>query len=403
MVEEKRRLVFRDIYWLLQSAAGGRQQSWVELDCQMTVDFLSIVHLKQSHILVNNGVIKTTERKNGGRKVKPLGIWGFPPVDNVQTLASKKLEDIPLHYVRPESELGQVSANESLHIPVNDMSKLCDNKELAKLHQVRKVCKDWGIFQLINHGISEAIARMKEVTEEFLQQPLKKKMTCAQLPSSIKGHGQAFVVSKGQKFDRGDMPFLLQPVQRRNMRVWPTNPQFRDQTYSLELQGLAISLLRLMARSLGLDLDAFTTLYEDGVQGITMNYYPPCQEASKVMGLTTHSDATELTLRIQDGKWVPIKPLPDAVIINNGDFMEITGNGEYSSIEHRPMVNLDKERLSIAGFHSPNMSAVVGHFTDLVKEGGAKYKTLDHKEYMKMVVSSKLDGKSLLDYTRIKQ
>ncbi|MFS8027282.1 putative (S)-norcoclaurine synthase [Helianthus anomalus] len=33
--------------------------------------------------------------------------------------------------------------------------------------------------------------------------------------------------------------------------------------------------------------------------------------------------------------------------------MEIMGNGEYSSIEHRAVVDFEKERLSIAAFHSP--------------------------------------------------
>ncbi|MFS7946121.1 putative (S)-norcoclaurine synthase [Helianthus anomalus] len=32
------------------------------------------------------------------------------------------------------------------------------------------------------------------------------------------------------------------------------------------------------------------------------------------------------------------------------------GNGEYSSIEHRAIVNFEKERLSIAAFHSPGLN-----------------------------------------------
>ncbi|KAJ0918485.1 putative (S)-norcoclaurine synthase [Helianthus annuus] len=36
--------------------------------------------------------------------------------------------------------------------------------------------------------------------------------------------------------------------------------------------------------------------------------------------------------------------------------MEIMSNGEYSSIEHRAVVDFEKERLSIAAFHSPGLN-----------------------------------------------
>lgn len=65
-----------------------------------------------------------------------------------------------------------------------------------------------------------------------------------------------------------------------------------------------------------------------------MNYYPPCMQANKVIGLTPHSDATGLTLLVQvndvqglqikkNNKWVPVKPIPGAIIINIGDVMEV--------------------------------------------------------------------------------
>ncbi|KAK9266915.1 hypothetical protein L1049_027174 [Liquidambar formosana] len=99
-----------------------------------------------------------------------------------------------------------------------------------------------------------------------------------------------------------------------------------------------------------------------------MNYYPPCVHAKKVMGLTPHSDATGLTLLMEvndvqglqikkNGKWVPIRPIPGAFIINVGDIIEIVSNGEYNSIEHRAVVNPVKKRLSIAAFHSPKINA----------------------------------------------
>lgn len=67
------------------------------------------------------------------------------------------------------------------------------------------------------------------------------------------------------------------------------------------------------------------------------------------------------------------------------------------------MVNPEKERLSIAAFHSPNIRTMIGPLPDLVKENAANYKTISNEEYIKLVVTSKLDGKSLLDHMRLNQ
>lgn len=89
-----------------------------------------------------------------------------------------------------------------------------------------------------------------------------------------------------------------------------------------------------MARNLGVESEKLASLFDGGTQGVRMNYYPPCVQADKVMGLTTHSDATGLTLLIQANevqglqiekncKWIPIKPVSGAIIVNVGDIIEV--------------------------------------------------------------------------------
>ncbi|XP_023752820.1 S-norcoclaurine synthase 1 [Lactuca sativa] len=344
---------------------------------------------------------------------------GSIPVDNVQALASKDLKDIPIRYIRPEIESEEVLTDESLQIPVIDISKLAVagkpgyDDELDKLHLA---CKNWGFFQLINHGITESIDAMKKVTEEFFKLPLEEKINCAQIPSSIEGYGQAFVVSEDQKLDWGDMLFILPlPIPQRNMRFWPqTPPSFRTtlDEYSKALQGVSMELFKLMSINLRIKPATLSNMYENCTQGIRMNYYPPCYEADKVLGLAPHSDATGITLLVQinevqglqikkNSKWVPIKPIPGSIIVNIGDVMEIMSNGEYTSIEHRAMVNFERERISIAAFHSPGVKAMIGPLMELVKDKTPKYKTIDSEDYVRLVVNSKLDGKSLIDHMRI--
>ncbi|XP_062119481.1 S-norcoclaurine synthase 1-like [Humulus lupulus] len=338
---------------------------------------------------------------------------GSLPVENVQELASKNQTKIPPRYVRPEAELDPISVLESLELPVINMTKLLDDRhplhhdELAKLHLT---CKDWGFFQLINHGVpEEVIENIKIDTEEFFNMPLEKKNDYAQKPNSLEGYGHAFVLSEEQKLDWGDM-FYLQalPVSMRNMRSWPNQPiSFRENLdkYSRELQKVALFLLKFISRNLGLNSETLTSNFEDGRQGIRINFYPPCVQANKVMGLTPHSDATGLTLLLQvndvqglqikkNGKWILVKPVPDAFIVNIGDVIEIMSNGEYKSVEHRAVVNPEKQRLSIAAFHGTHTKGIIGPLPDLVKKSKANYKSISTEDYLRFVFRKKLDGKS---------
>lgn len=104
--------------------------------------------------------------------------------------------------------------------------------------------------------------------------------------------------------------------------------------YSRELHKVTICLLRFMSRNLGLHSEALTSVFEDGRQGIKTNFYPPCVQANKVVGISPHSDATGLTLLLQVsnvrglqikkyGKWVTVQPIPNAFIVNIGDVIEV--------------------------------------------------------------------------------
>ena len=110
--------------------------------------------------------------------------------------------------------------------------------------------------------------------------------------------------------------------------------------YSSELVKVLNCLLKLMAKNLVVNPEQFTNMFEDVRQTVTINYYPPCVQTSKVIGLTPHSDFGGLTLLVQvnevqglqikrNGKWIPIRPLPGAFIVNIGDIIEV---GNYNRI-----------------------------------------------------------------------
>ncbi|PKA60065.1 S-norcoclaurine synthase 1 [Apostasia shenzhenica] len=347
---------------------------------------------------------------------------GSMPVESVQALTARLDKEIPERYIRPEMEeevVSYINGDGDDEIPVIDFNKLVNpefsSKEACKLHLA---CADWGFFQLINHGISEdTIEKMKVDITEFFKLPLEEKKKVAQPPGEIEGYGQAFVNSEDQKLDWADTLFLTSlPQHLRLMMLWPTNPpSFREtlNSYATEVKKVADQLFRAISKNLGVNSGKVADVMEGGVQMIKFNYYPPCTNPDKVIGLSPHSDAVGLTMLLQvseveglqfrrDGGWLAVKPLPGAFIVNIGDVIEIMCNGKYKSVEHRAMVNIEKERLSIAAFHTVNFGDIVGPIPEMLEEGDhVRYKSLEFQEYMKQFYKSRLEGKSLLDRMKV--
>ncbi|KAI8000751.1 Protein SRG1 [Camellia lanceoleosa] len=185
------------------------------------------------------------------------------------------------------------------------------------------------------------------------------------------------------------------------------------EAYSAEVKKLAMIILSQMAKALKMDNEEMKELFSDGVQSMRMNYYPPCPEPDMAIGFTPHSDADALTILYQlndtqglqirkEGKWVPVKPLQNAFVVNIGDIMEIVSNGVYRSIEHRATVNSREERMSIATFYSSNLESELGPARSLIGPNKpAVFRRVPIDKYFKDFFARKLEGKSYLDFMKI--
>ncbi|KAM3748492.1 hypothetical protein ACB098_05G113100 [Castanea mollissima] len=256
------------------------------------------------------------------------------------------------------------------------------NSELDSLHSA---CKDWGFFQVVNHGVSTSLLEeFRTQIDSFFKIPYEEKKNLWQEPKNQEGFGQLFVVSDEQKLDWSDMFYIttLPHNIRMDHLFDKLQPKLREtlETYSIEVKKLALKILGHMAKALKMDAEEMRELFSDGVQSMRMNYYPQCPEPDKAIGFTPHSDADALTILCQvneteglqiwkEGRWVLVKPLPNAFVVNIGDIMEIVSNGIYQSIEHRAIVNSTKERLSIATFYSSNLDSELGPAASLIGPG----------------------------------
>ncbi|KAK9268103.1 hypothetical protein L1049_010542 [Liquidambar formosana] len=343
---------------------------------------------------------------------------GTGSILSLQELAKEPIVAIPQSYICVDQEPPVLSGTTCLPtVPIIDMEHLVTtDNELEKLHSA---CKELGLFQLVNHGVSNSLVeKLKHEIEEFFKLPLEEKMKYKRRPGQVEGYGQTLLVSEDQKLDWSDKFYMMtNPISIRKPHLLPQlPPSLRDtlETYCSELQKLAMTLMRLMGKALRMDERAMEEMFEDGMQAVRMSYYPPCPQPELVVGLTPHSDATGITILLQvnevegfqikkDGLWIPVSFHPNAFVVNVGDIMEIFSNGTYASIEHRAAVNSMKERMSIAMFFNSKLDAEIGPATSLITpQNPPIFKRVQMKKYVEDFFSRKLDGKAYLEEMRIK-
>ncbi|KAI8525760.1 hypothetical protein RHMOL_Rhmol13G0255000 [Rhododendron molle] len=235
-------------------------------------------------------------------KLETLG--GSLPVPCVQELAKESPTIVPARYIQRDEDPPITSYPTSIpDVPIINMEKLLsgDHMELNKLDSASK---EWGFFQLINHGVSSGLLeKVKLEISEFFNLSMEEKK--------------------------------LKPEKRSRDTL---------DNYANGLKHLAMKIPDFMSNALKVKAEEMRDLFEEGRQSMRMNYYPPCPQPEKVNGLTPHSDGAGLTILLQinemeglqikkDGMWVPVKPLPQTFVVNIGDALEILTNGAYRSIE----------------------------------------------------------------------
>lgn len=363
--------------------------------------------------------LQSFQLKNMASSLQTTALQNTEPVlISVQELIKCQNFTVPQCYIRSGQEhTNLLDGNHSVAIPTIDMRSLVSqegrNSELEKLHAT---CKEWGIFQLVNHGVSSSLMeKLKYEIQELFKLPIEEKMKYRIRPGDVEGYGN--VTRSDGNLDWGDRFYMMtNPTHRRKQHLLPDLPSsLRNnlESYFLELQELSRKLLGMIGKAMKIESKEMEEIFEDGMQAVRMTYYPPCPQPELVMGLTPHSDGTGISFLNQvngvdglqikkDGIWIPVTFLPDSLAVNLGDVLEIMSNGMYRSVEHRATVNSKKERISIAFFIFPKFEAEVGPSTSLISpENPPLFKRIGMEDYLKGLISYRLNGKSYLEKMRI--
>ncbi|KAK3042837.1 hypothetical protein RJ639_001110 [Escallonia herrerae] len=142
---------------------------------------------------------------------------------------------LPESYVRPETDRPKLSEVWELeNVPVIDLG--CGNRSLIS-QQIGDACRDFGFFQVINHGVStEAAARMQEVAREFFRLPVEEKMKLySDDPSRTMRLSTSFNVTKEQVHNWRDYLRLHCHPLDKYTPEWPSNPSsFKPEQVEIE-------------------------------------------------------------------------------------------------------------------------------------------------------------------------
>ncbi|KAI3793225.1 hypothetical protein L1987_35841 [Smallanthus sonchifolius] len=342
------------------------------------------------------------------------------PVIRVQSLSESGKPLIPDRYIKPPPDRPSVDSHPpDINIPLIDLAGLKNDDPAvreATLKEISVACREWGFFQVINHGLMpELIDGTREIWREFFHDSMEMKQKYANSPKTYEGYGSRLGLQKGAILDWSDYYFLhYLPSSLKDHNKWPERPSsLREvvEEYSKEIVRLGRDLLEVFSLNLGLRDDYLHNRFggDDIGACLRVNFYPKCPQPDLTLGLSSHSDPGGITFLLpdenvsglqvrRDEQWITVKPARHAIIVNIGDQLQVLSNAVYKSVEHRVIVNQNKERVSLAYFYNPKSDLLIHPAPTLVTpETPALYPSMTFDEYRLFLRTRGPQGKSQVE------
>ncbi len=268
-------------------------------------------------------------------------------------------------------------------IPVIDIRQL---NAPATLQALDSACRDWGFFQVVNHGIEQRILdTLSERSLAFFTQPKALKQTIARTADNPWGYFDEELTKNTpdwkEIFDYGPAEDATGEGMPPLHPQWPDSvPGFKTAVldYYRACETVAFALLDAIARNLGAEPAILGSAFKPRhTSFVRLNYYPVCPNPSSppatqppengYLGVNHHTDAGALTVLHQAdepglevfkaGTWHLVALRPEALVVNIGDIVQVWSNDTYQAALHRVRANDERVRTSAPFFLNPAYDA----------------------------------------------
>jgi len=290
-------------------------------------------------------------------------------------------------------------------VPLIDIADFDGGDLFAK----QEIARRWGsafetvgFASIVGHGISETIIRnIYAEAQRFFDLPHDLKMQCYDQGRRNEGFSPMGREAVGRSAGDAAPIDLCQSIQFVNLhlgedrpRHWPhglRQIQADVSSFVAAAAELERKLMRITAVSLDLEEDYFDPHYKRMTTKLRLVDYPdqPTEPAPGQLRNAAHTDFGGFTIlrqddapgglqvRLPDGDWIDVKPIPGALVINAGDLIQRWTNDRFRSNLHR-VINPPRHltgstrRLSIVVFTGPNPDTLITPLPTCLGDG-AKY------------------------------
>nr|KYP35143.1 1-aminocyclopropane-1-carboxylate oxidase isogeny 1 [Cajanus cajan] len=224
-----------------------------------------------------------------------------------------------------------------LRVPIIDLQDIDTNSSLRveALDKIRSACKEWGFFQVVNHGIGvEVLDEMICGIRRFHEQDgeVRKRFYCRDLNKKVRYFSNGTLFKDPAANWRDTISFFLTPDPPMPEEI-PAVCRDIVIEYSEKVRALGFTIFELFSEALGLHSSYLNELESADGQFLLCHYYPPCPEPELTMGASKHTDNSFLTILLQDqmgglqvlheNKWIDVHPVHGSLVVNIGDFLQV--------------------------------------------------------------------------------
>jgi len=274
--------------------------------------------------------------------------------------------------------------------PVIDISQ----PDRVHVHKaIDAACREWGVFQVVNHGIdTRLLGALRRQMRALFGAPLEEKLAISRTAENPWGFFDRELTRHQRDWKQ---IYDVGPADGQTRPQWPSSiPAFEPivRTFYAECDALALRLLRVMARNLGMPADSLDVHFRPAhTSFLRLNYYPRCPVADRNLGVNAHTDSGAITLLLQDlpglevlhdERWLQVEPRRNALVVNIGDVMQVWSNDLYLAPMHRVLTNTDSDRFSAPFFFNPAYSTDYAPLPSAVDaHHPARYRPINWREF----------------------